>query len=106
MMTGSSGWRSLNLRQKLEAALAGQREVEEHEIESFWLEHAQAFFAVDGGFDGVAFEGEQDLKRLADGGFVVDDRGCGEALPCGDSRWAELGRQSPRQFGLRHGQNS
>ena len=38
----------LDLRQQLEAALAGQGQVEQHEVEAFQLENAQALFAVDG----------------------------------------------------------
>ena len=38
----------LDLRQQFEAALAGQRQVEQHQIEVFELEDAQALFAVAG----------------------------------------------------------
>ncbi len=67
----------LDLRQQLEAALAGQGEVEQHEIEVLAFEHAQALFAVAGHVDGVAFEREQHFERLADAGFVVDDQDAG-----------------------------
>ena len=67
----------LDLRQQLEAALAGQGQVEQHQIEALLLENAQALFAVDGHSDRVALEREQHFERLADGGLVVDDQDAG-----------------------------
>ena len=45
---GQLGLALLDLGQQLEAALAGQGEVEQDEVEVLLLEHAQAFFAVGG----------------------------------------------------------
>ena len=66
MMTGSLGLALLDLGQQFEAALAGQGEVEQDEIEAFQFEHAQALLAVVASLDGVALEREQDFERLAD----------------------------------------
>ena len=72
-MTGSFGLALLDLRQQIDAALPGQREIEQHEIEALHLEHAQALFAVGRGLDRIALERKQHFKRLADAGLVVDD---------------------------------
>ncbi len=69
---GQIGLALLELRQQLEAALAGQREVEQDEIEVRLVEHAQAFFAVGRGLHGVVLEREQHFKRFANAGLVVD----------------------------------
>ena len=47
-MTGSLGLALLDLGQQFEAALAGQRQIEQHQVEVFQFEHAQALLAVDG----------------------------------------------------------
>ena len=49
MMTGSFGLALLDLRQQFEAALAGQRQIEQDEIEALAFEHAQALLAIGGG---------------------------------------------------------
>ncbi len=78
-----------DLRQKFESALAGQGQVEEHKIEVFELENAQALLAVVGHSDGIALEREQHFKRLADAGLIVNDQnargdaGAGEVAGCG-----------------------
>ena len=81
----------LDLRQQLEAALAGQRQVEQHQIEVFLLEHAQSLFAVDGHADRVALEREQHFERLADAGLVVDDQNAGSGLQLPLTADAETG---------------
>ena len=52
----------LDLGKEIEAALAGQREIEQDEVEALHFEHAQALLAVGGGFDRIAFERKQTLR--------------------------------------------
>ena len=73
MMTGSLRLALLDLRQQLQAALAGQRQIEQHQIEVLQFQHAQALLAVGGHLHRVALEREQHFERLADARFVVDD---------------------------------
>ncbi len=95
---GQLGLALLDLRQQLEAALAGQGEVEEHEVEVVLVKHAQSLFAVGGHVDRIAFQREQHFKRLADGGLVVDDQDAG-GVPAS----LELPFDGRRGRGLIHG---
>ena len=69
---GQIGLALLELRQQLDAALAGQRQIEEHEIEALAIEELQSLLAVAGSFDDIVFKTEQHLQRLANAGLVVD----------------------------------
>ncbi len=62
----------LELRQQLDAALAGQRQIEKHEIEAFAIEELQSLLAVAGGLHNIVLETEKHLQRLTDAGLVVD----------------------------------
>ena len=74
METGDAG-------KQVDAGLAGEGEVEQKEVELVAGEQVEAFGSVGGEGDVEAFEGEQGVERLADGGLVVDDeqawKGCG-----------------------------
>ena len=85
-MTGVSGWRSLNLRQQLQAALAGQGQVEQHQVKVFQLQNAQPLLAVAGHLHRVPLQREQHLERLADARFVVDDKDAGAGREAGSRR--------------------
>ena len=61
-MTGRSGWRSLMMRQQLQAALAGQGQVQQQQVEAILIEGAQSLFAIDGHGDRVAFQREQHFQ--------------------------------------------
>ena len=74
MMTGSSASRSRMSLQNLDAVALGQGEIEQHQVEGLLGDARQAFLAVVGGLDRVAFELQQSLQRLANRGFVVDDQ--------------------------------
>ncbi len=63
-----------DLLQNLDTVALGQREIQQHQVEGPLGEAGQAFHAVVGGVDGVAFKLQQRLQRLADRGFVVDDQ--------------------------------
>ena len=60
--------------QQLQAALSGQRQIEQQQVEALLLQRAQSLFAIDGHGDRVAFQREQHLQRLADGRLVVNDQ--------------------------------
>ena len=64
----------LDLRQQLEAALAGEGEIEENKIKTFLVENAQSLFAVGGHVYRIALQREQHFKRFTDAGLVVDDQ--------------------------------
>ena len=70
---GKLGLQLLDARQQVDAALAGQREVEQQQVVLVAGELFEAGAAVGGEVDGEAFQGEQRLERFADGGLVVDD---------------------------------
>ncbi len=72
MMTGVSGWRSLNLRQQLKAALARQRKIEQHQVEGIELEKAQTLLAIVCGAHREPFKRQQHLKRFANARFIID----------------------------------
>ncbi len=83
---GQIGLALLELRQQLEAALAGQSEIEEDEVEARLIEQAQPLLAVGRGFHGVVLEREQHFQRFADAGLVIDDQDGGGgriAVECG-----------------------
>ena len=67
MMTGSLGLALLDLRQQLEAALAGQSQVEQDQVEVFQFQNAQALLAVGGHLYRISLERQQHFERLADG---------------------------------------
>ena len=67
----------VDLRQQLKAALAGQRKIEQHQVEVLQFQNAQPLLAVGGHLYRVALEREQHLERLADARFVVDDQDAG-----------------------------
>ena len=76
---GQLGLALLDLRQQFEAALAGQGQVEQHQVEVFLLQNAQPLVAVGGHSDRVPLQREQHFERFADGGLVVDDQDAGQA---------------------------
>ena len=63
----------LDLRKQLEAAFAGQVQVEQQQIEVLKIESPQPFDAVGGHSHRVPLKGQQHFERLADGRLVVDD---------------------------------
>ena len=73
------GMALLDLREQFEAALAGQSQVQQQQVEAVLIENLQPLFAVGGQGDGIALQGEQHFERLADGGLVVDDQNAGQA---------------------------
>ncbi len=70
----------LDLGQQFEAALAGQRQVQQHQIEAFLIENPQPLYAVGGHSCRVPLELEQHIERLADGNLIVDDQDAGHAV--------------------------
>ena len=60
--------------QHFHAIAAGQRQVEQHQVEGLAGDARQAVFAALGGVDAVAFELEQGLERFADLRLVVHDQ--------------------------------
>ena len=109
MMTGRSGWRSLNLRQQLKAALPGQRQIEKHEIEVLAIEQAQPSSPSGCRSHSVAFEMRQHFKRLANAGLVVDhqDAEAPGGLPLMPLRIGCVRRSVlQRCYDLRHERNS
>src|SRR6185437_1382852 len=63
-----------DLRQQFQAALAGEGEIEEQQIEFAVGQLIDARGAVHSGGHLEAFEGEQFLQRFANGRLVVDDQ--------------------------------
>ena len=59
--------------EEVDAGFAGERQVEEEKVVLVASEGIEAGGSVDGHRDVKAFEGEESIERLADGGFVVDD---------------------------------
>ena len=72
MMTGRSGTSALDAGQEIDAAFAGQREVEEQEVVGVAGEEIETGVAVGGEIDAEALEHEEGFEGLADTGFVVD----------------------------------
>jgi hypothetical protein len=65
-----------DVAQDLQPVAVGQREIEQHQVHGLVGHLGQAFFAGGGGLHRKAFQLEQRLQRLADGGFIIDDQNC------------------------------
>ncbi len=72
MKMGVSRSRSRTSSQHLHAGFVGHHQVEQHEVVAARFERCEAFGAVLGEIDLIAFVDEQDFQALADIGLVVD----------------------------------
>ncbi len=75
------GLRLDDARQEIDAAFARQCEVEQEQVVLVLRDELHAGGAIGGHADGEAFEREQRIERLADGGLIVDDE---DARTAGD----------------------
>jgi hypothetical protein len=70
---GQVGDEGLDAGQEIDAAFAGEGEVEEQEVVGVAGEEVEAGVAVGGEVDAEALEHEEGFEGFADAGFVVDD---------------------------------
>jgi len=100
------GMALLDLRQQLEAALAGQRQVQQHQVEAVLIENPQPLNAVAGHFCCVPFKLEQHIERLTDGNLIVNDQNMGHAVDQDGIPGKDGYGRIQRRFYLRHERNS
>ncbi len=74
----------VDLRQQFKAALAGQREIEQHQVIAALLQQREPLLAIDGHFHVIALKRQQDLERLANPCFIIDyqDLGVCDSFGC------------------------
>ena len=77
---------ALDAGQKVDAAFAGQSEIEQQKVVGAAGEHVEAAAAFGGQLDAEALEREKGFERVADAGFVVDDEDAGRGVSGTDSR--------------------